>query len=36
LKFFVNGEAKEYTGGRVEKDIVNWVLKMSGNVTLLI
>jgi protein disulfide-isomerase A1 len=30
LKWFVNGEAQEYKGGRTEDDIVNWIKKRSG------
>jgi len=30
LKFFNNGEAMDYTGGRVEKDIVSWINKRAG------
>jgi len=30
LKFFVNGVAQDYTGGRTESEIVNWVNKKAG------
>jgi len=30
LKFFRNGDAIEYDGGRTEKEIINWVTKKSG------
>jgi len=30
LKWFVNGEAQEYKGGRTEDEIVNWIKKRSG------
>jgi protein disulfide-isomerase A1 len=30
LKFFRNGKASDYTGGRTESDIVQWVRKKSG------
>jgi protein disulfide-isomerase A1 len=30
LKFFRNGEATEYNGGRTADDIVSWILKKSG------
>jgi protein disulfide-isomerase A1 len=31
LKFFINGAPIEYTGGRTEDEIVNWVTKKSGS-----
>lgn len=30
LKFFRNGKMSEYTGGRTEKEIIDWVRKKSG------
>lgn len=30
LKFFIDGNAKEYEGGRTKEEIVQWVLKKSG------
>jgi len=30
LNFFKNGNKAEYTGGRTENDIVNWILKRVG------
>lgn len=33
LKFFANGIDVEYTGGRTANDIVNWVLKRTGETT---
>jgi hypothetical protein len=32
-KWFVKGVEKDYTGGFAEEDIVNWVLKETGNLT---
>ena len=32
LKWFVGGEAKEYTGGRTEAEIVSWVLNQTARV----
>ena len=34
LKFFKNGEPKEYGGGRTSETIVNWVEKKSGTPTV--
>jgi protein disulfide-isomerase A1 len=36
LKWFVNGEAQEYKGGRVEDEIVNWIKKRSGPPTTVV
>ena len=33
LKWFVNGEPSEYTGGRTDSTIVSWVLKRLGPAT---
>jgi protein disulfide-isomerase A1 len=33
LKLFINGEPTDYTGGRTENDIVNWMRKKTGPVT---
>jgi protein disulfide-isomerase A1 len=33
LKLFVNGEPKEYNGGRTEKEIINWMRKKTGPAT---
>lgn len=30
LKWFVNGEAQEYEGGRTETEIINWIKKKTG------
>ena len=30
LKFFVDGNPSEYTGGRTENEIVNWINKKMG------
>lgn len=30
LKWFVNGEAQDYKGGRTEDEIINWIKKRSG------
>lgn len=30
MKWFVNGEPTDYTGGRTTPDIVNWINKRSG------
>lgn len=30
LKWFINGEAQEYEGGRTETEIVNWIKKKTG------
>jgi protein disulfide-isomerase A1 len=30
IKFFKNGVAMDYTAGRTEKDVINWVRKKSG------
>jgi len=30
LFFFINGKETEYTGGRTENEIVNWILKRVG------
>jgi len=36
LKFFNNGNVIDYNGGRVEKDIVAWILKRTGDVSKLV
>lgn len=33
LKFFVNGEAIEYNGGRTDREIVSWINKRAGKVS---
>lgn len=30
LKFFRNGQATDYNGGRTESEIINWIRKKSG------
>lgn len=30
LKFFINGQAIEYSGGRTEEEIIQWIKKKSG------
>jgi len=35
LKFFVNGEATEYNGGRTEATIVSWIKKKTSPATAL-
>jgi len=34
LKFFVNGEPMDYTGGRTSPDIVSWLLKRVSDVVV--
>jgi len=30
IKFFTNGKAIEFNGGRTDKDIVSWITKKTG------
>jgi len=34
LKFFVNGEASEYNGGRTESTIISWLKKKTSPATV--